>query len=372
MQTVEFLPRVSHRMSLDTRERRVGHACFGRNGFSDYWVRKSVMCFVTIVMLFGSPVIGDNSINVVSTLPRIGYIADPTARVYNDTLYVYSSIDKPRACNGTSKGMDNFCMIGYKVMWTKDMITWRWKNILFQDQVPWARQDCTMWAPEAIKSGNLHYIFFPHGDRIGVATSLLPNGYFMPRDRPIEGARGIDPTVLEHNGRWYLYTSMRERWDFTNQIYVWDLSADFTKASNPRVVGGLRLGYKEGPHVYKRNGFIYMLYSRVVPRKGYQLEVARSNYPTNVFWSAGVAVPTFETENHFSSPTNHGSIVDFNGLSYVFYHKHLNKEGIGFKFRTVLFDRICYADDGRIISATHGINGIQLGNCGSDAVINVQ
>lgn len=338
---------------------------------------------LTASLLFSatSPAGADNSLQPKgeldesgSILPRGGpYTADPTARVFGDTLYVYTSTDHPSGCSGKGLGGSNFCMPGYKVYSTKDMKSWKTSKglILGQHDVPWASKDFRMWAPDVVKKGSTYYMFFPHKSKIGVATSKSPDGKFKARETKIENSTGIDPSVILIDGQWYLYTSRKGPGDTRNEIYVSKLDNEFKRAGKPIKISGLKEGYKEGPHVYKRGDTFYMLYARVGDG-GYRLELAKSKNPTKSFISAGEAVPRFQTSNHGSAPTNHGSIVDFKGKSYVFYHRHLNKkitkgDPIAFKYRTAVYDRICYSKNGNIIPSVHGHNSIKSGKCAGSA-----
>ncbi len=283
------------------------------------------------------------------------FTADPTARVFDGKLYVYTSTDNPGLPGNDSGG---FKMPGYKVFstftpqWPQ---SWQGGNnyILKQENVPWAKKNNTMWAPDVVRGPNgKFFMFFPEGNsKIGVAISNTPDGNFVPRAKPLPNVAGIDPSVIQHNGKWFMYSARDQK------IWVQELTSDnsgyFTGATNAKVVPGLKPNYKEGPHVYQRNpgGPLYMLYARV-DKGGYRLELARSfNGPMGPFVPAGVAVKDFR-EPHFannSAPTNHGSIVAYKGKNYVFHHRHLNKPG-QFKYRTAIFNEFYYDNNGNAIT----------------------
>jgi len=311
----------------------------------------------------------DNQITPTNQLPAAGYTADPTARVFGDTLYVYTSTDDKDACrNRPNTGSGGFCMPGYKVSWTTDMVNWQSKDLFKQGDVPWVQANYTMWAPDVQKVGDKYLMLFPANFKIGVAEATSPLGPFIPRANPISGIRGIDPSILRVNNRWVVYSAFRGSGDTNNQIYVWDIDNNFTRASNARRVGGLKAGYQEGPHAYIRNGEIYLMYART-SSGGYRLDVARSSNPASGFRDAGEAVPVFRTGSHGSAPTNHGSIVNYRNRDFVFYHRHVNQQPATpstrqiWHHRTALFDEICYAGNGNVIPAVHGTNTFRTRGC---------
>jgi len=77
------------------------------------------------------------------------FTADPTARVFNNKLYVYPSGDTI-----PPEGIDcpRFCMPGYHVFSLENGSTWKnhgW--ILKENEVPWGvRNEFAMWAPDCI------------------------------------------------------------------------------------------------------------------------------------------------------------------------------------------------------------------------------
>ena len=71
--------------------------------------------------------------------------------------------------------------------------------------------ETTLWAPDAAFRNGRYYLYFPARDkagvfRIGVATSLRPEGPFKAELAPIEGSFSIDPCVFrDDDGEFYMY-----------------------------------------------------------------------------------------------------------------------------------------------------------------------
>jgi len=98
------------------------------------------------------------------------YTADPSARVFNGKLYVYSSHDAD-----------------YHMFSTDDLVNWTNHGVvLSHNTVPWVKDNSYgMWAPDCIDKNGVYYFYFPaipkdgsRFRRIGVATSNSPTGPF--------------------------------------------------------------------------------------------------------------------------------------------------------------------------------------------------
>ncbi len=99
------------------------------------------------------------------------YTADPSARVFNDTLYVYPSHDEDTA--------SWFFMHDWHVFSTTDMENWTDHGVAFSlEDLSWAEK--MAWAPDCIERNGKYYFYYPvEQSMIGVATSGKPYGYFV-------------------------------------------------------------------------------------------------------------------------------------------------------------------------------------------------
>lgn len=287
--------------------------------------------------------------------------ADPVARVFDGRLYVYTTTDDPRSCGpagkGKSKGLNEFCMPGYRAYSTEDIsLRTGWYAhgpILQEGQVPWShkggrgfRGAARMWALDVIQGeDSLYYMFFPapkYGNdmRIGVAVSTAPGGPFKPRRLPVPGKHGIDPSVIQlPSSEWAVFTSIR------GSIYVQRTNKEFTWAGKPKLITGLKKGYKEGPHAEYREGKLFLFYSVSARGKGYivrQASAKNPDHPEWGFWFANTAIPSFDGR------TNHAFNVFFNDHEWMFFHRHMEKPGQRWSTRKVVFTRASYREDGII------------------------
>ncbi len=106
------------------------------------------------------------------------YTADPSARVFNDTLYVYPSHDPDTATW--------FSMVDWHVFSTVDMRNWTDHGVaLSVDDLSWA--DHEAWAPDCEYRNGKYYFYYPvEAKSIGVAVGDKPFGPFTdPLDKPL-------------------------------------------------------------------------------------------------------------------------------------------------------------------------------------------
>ncbi|HEY9262190.1 family 43 glycosylhydrolase [Chitinophaga sp.] len=271
------------------------------------------------------------------------YTADPSAHVWKDgRLYVYASHDiaPPRGCD---------LMDQYHVFSTDDMVHWEdHGEILRASQVPWGRKEGGfMWAPDCAYKNGTYYFYFPHptgsGDqwnstwKIGVATSKQPASDFKVQGY-IEGLESmIDPTVfVDDDGQAYLY------YGGGGTCKGGKLKDNMSEIAGPmEKMEGLE-DFHEASWVHKRKGMYYLSYSDNHDKDGKhnQMRYATSKSPLGPWTSQGIYMdPT-------DSYTNHGSIVEYKGQWWAFYHTSaLSHEDW---LRSICVDKLYYNKDGTI------------------------
>jgi len=289
--------------------------------------------------------------------------ADPTARVFNGRLYVYTSWDYPIECGNDwmdwskpKQGYQQFCMPGYRLYSTSDSnLQTNWTAhgaILKEEDVPWVfpgdegyKAAARMWAPDCVRGNDgRYYLFFPApyksawDMKIGVAVADNPEGPYIPRDRPISGTTGIDPSVIKlPNGAWWIFTSNH------GEIKGQKINAQFTKAEPGSELSGLVDGYKEGPHALIRAKRLTLFYAASIPNTGYTIQQAFStnkNRPDKGFENVGTAITAFDGR------TNHGSDIFFKGRHWAFYHRHREPADARWAWRRVVFSPVTFTSSG--------------------------
>ena len=327
-------------------------------------------------------------------LPPEIHIADPEAHVMSDgRLYVYGSRDvKP----------NEYCSTSYSVFSTADMVNWTDHGTSFLlKQVPWAGQAAhtgypvadwnlaaptpylvkaigemipvigkhpkllrflmkrlagkvdladvivskttpALFAPDAIERKGKTYLYFCLSDYSeGIAVSVHPSGPFHTVGRlPIAG---IDPAVfVDDDGQAYLFWGQFNAWGCRLKENMTELDeATLTK----NIVTEEQHGFHEGSSIRKRNGIYYFVYPSVFGGKPSALSYATSDYPLGPYTYRGVIVDNASCDP--GSWNIHGSIEEFNGQWYVFYHR---PSGNSCFLRRLCAEPITFREDGTILS----------------------
>ena len=268
------------------------------------------------------------------------YTADPSARVWADgRLYLYAShdMDPPRGCDYMDR---------YHVFSTDNMVDWRDEGeILRASQVPWGRKEGGfMWAPDCAYRNGTYYFYFPHPSetrwndtwKIGVATSSKPASDFKVTGY-IDGLGGfamIDPALfMDDDGQAYIY------FGGGSHCAGAKLKANMTEldgAVQPMV--GLE-DFHEASWVFKRNGIYYLSYADN-HQKNNQMRYAISTNALGPWTYKGIYLEPTDCD------TTHGSIVEYKGQWYQFYH-NCSISGRG-NLRSVCVDKLNFNDDGTI------------------------
>jgi arabinoxylan arabinofuranohydrolase len=273
------------------------------------------------------------------------YTADPSAHVWADgRLYVYPShdVDPPRGCDLMDK---------YHVFSTDDMVHWKdHGEILNATEVPWGRKEGGfMWAPDCAYKNGTYYFYFPHPSgtnwdttwKVGIATSRQPAGGFKSKgylDLGADSRSMIDPCVfVDTDGQAYFYYGGGGRCVGTK------LKSNMTEIAEPlKTMEGLQ-DFHEATWVFKRNNIYYLTYAdnHTIDRKGAnRLNYATSNNPLGPWTYGGVYLdPT-------GCDTSHGSVVEYKGQWYAFYHNSV-LSGRG-NLRSVCVDKLYFNPDGSI------------------------
>ena len=294
------------------------------------------------------------------------YTADPSAHVWPtepDKLYLYPSRDQDPA-----QGCD--LMDKYHVYSTVDMVNWVDEGeIINSDEVAWGRSaGGFMWAPDAAYKDGTYYFFFPHPTgsswgstwEVGVATSKYPNKDFVDQG-PVKGATTrsdytsesnrrdgmIDPNVFfDDDGTPYMFIGGSQH------LYYGEMTPDLLSMKGEDKEALIRIpsaqvpNYHEGPWVFKRNGIYYLTY----PGASTTVDGKRSD---RMLYSTSDSVHgPWVPRGYFHNPVNtgdtsHGSVVQFKGRWFLFYHNAELSGGTG-NIRSVAMDELFFNEDGTI------------------------
>jgi arabinoxylan arabinofuranohydrolase len=270
------------------------------------------------------------------------YIADPTARVWADgNLYIYGSTDESK---------DYWCSYKHDVLYTADLKNWKIQTDVFStkgsnDAVK--ETDALLYAPDAMYRNSMYYLYFCTPDKKyseGVAISKSPLGPFTQAKKLNIGKQEeIDPTIfVDDDGQAYYYwgqfklkgAKMKSNMTELDDSSIRDSLIDYNEHF-----------FHEGAFVFKRKGIYYILYAHEGrrDRRPTCLGYATSNSPLGPFIYRGIVIDNFgcdpETWN------NHGSIAEFKGQWYVFYHRSSHASQV---MRRACVEPISFNADGSI------------------------
>ena len=168
------------------------------------------------------------------------YSADPSAHVFDNTIYIYASHDQSTETSYTDP-VDKFDMIDYKVISINEFFTKITDHTiaLKLEDIPWAKRQ--LWAPDVAYANKKYYLYFPakakHGEfEIGVAIGNRPEGPFIALPNSIPGSYSIDPAVFkDKDGTYYMYFGGIGGGDLQNNPKIKGLKKQLTLDYQPAV-----------------------------------------------------------------------------------------------------------------------------------------
>jgi arabinoxylan arabinofuranohydrolase len=291
------------------------------------------------------------------------YLADPSALVTKDRVYVYCSDDDESPVEGGYNIPDVVCIS------TSDMKNWTDHGIVFNAarDTKWARKT---WAPSAVERDGKCFLYFGNGGgNIGVVIGDSPTGPFKdvkgtclldgntPGVQPFKGGWLFDPGVfIDADGQAYIYFGGNG----DDKVRVAKLKRDMINLDG-EVMKMEAPAFFEASWMHKRNGIYYFSYS-TQPKAGMRIDYMTSDKPTSGFKYGGVVAdqPPFNNNN------NHASEFEFKGRWYHVYHNRIvaKEAGIptGFR-RNIALETLDYNPDGSIKKVEYTTDGVpQVGH----------
>ena len=249
---------------------------------------------------------------------RKSFVADPEAHKMSDgRLYVYGSLD--------ISGKKDYCSQQYKVFSTDDPKVEKWtdhgisfSNAKGKEQVAWRRR-FNLYAPDAIEKDGKYYLYLcgPTGYE-GVAISENPEGPFCDAKKlEYADGDGIDPAVfVDDDGQGYLLWGQFKLRGAKLTENMQSIQKDSIREC---ILSENEHGFHEGASLRKRNGKYYIVFCDISRGKATCLSYAMSDNPLGPYEKKGTII-----DNCYCDPSswnNHGSIEEYNGQWYVFYHR---------------------------------------------------
>jgi len=274
-------------------------------------------------------------------VPAGVYIADPSAHIWKDgKIYIYGSNDE---------STNYWCSWTHHVLSSSDLIHWDLTKDIFaskgpNDQVSY--NDDLLFAPDCQYKDGIYYMYYcqpSNTEAEGVATSKSPLGPFTDGQKMnTKGISEIDPCVfIDDDGQayyiWGQFTAKMAKLK-PNMTEI-----DLTTVKDS-VVTEKEHFFHEGGYMVKRNGIYYFIYAHM----------GRANMPTCIGYSTSKSpMGPFKyggviVDNSHCDPgnwNNHGSIVEFKGQWYVFYHRATHNSQM---MRKTCVEPITFNADGSI------------------------
>ncbi|HEU4901519.1 MAG TPA: family 43 glycosylhydrolase [Flavisolibacter sp.] len=321
---------------------------------------KGVQTYFVTAKEFGNPVLN-------------GFYADPDIIFAEKTgrFYLYPTSDGFTGWSGTY----------FKAFSSRDLVQWKDEGVILdlQKDVTWARRNA--WAPciieKKVNGGYKYFYYFCAAQKIGVAVSDNPTGPFVDSGKPLidklpEGVRGgqqIDPDVFTDpkTGTTYLY--------WGNGYMAGAALADDMVSLKPGTTSVLTpdATFREGTHVFYRNGRYYFLWSEDDTRsENYRVRYGTSDSPLGkITVLANNLVIAKDTAGGIYA-TGHNSTIQIPGKDewYIVYHRFTYPNGIkmgnaaGYN-REVCIDKMEFNADGTIKQVRptqEGIKPVSLQN----------
>jgi beta-xylosidase len=303
-----------------------------------------------------------------------GWYADPEARIFNKTYWVYPTFSDDylqpdpsthisEAQRQTQKNTINPQYLKQTFLdafSSKDLVTWKkHRHVLDIKNIKWAAY--SIWAPSIVKKGRKYYLFFGANDiqndkqlgGIGVAVSRKPGGPFKDHlGKPLvnqfyNGAQPIDQFVFKDtDGQHYLIYG---GWGHCN---IGKLNDDFTgfvpfddgstfKSITPE-------NYVEGVFMIKRAGKYYLMWSEGGwTGPDYSVAYAMSDSPLGPFKRVGKIL---QQDPAVATGAGHHSVINIPNTDdwYIIYHRRPLTTTNG-HHRETCVERMYFDQDGTIL-----------------------
>jgi beta-xylosidase len=251
----------------------------------------------------GAKWIGNGSVVFDNRQILPDFEADPSARVWRDEVWIFPSHDLA--------GSKYWDMVDWHAFSSTDLLHWTDHGIIFQlSDITWASSYA--WAPDCIWRNGKYYFYFPADDQIGVAVSDKPEGHFKDAlGKPLiarneGGTRAIDPNIfIDDDGQAYLFYGQ-------NELRAVKMKEDMITRDGPIISVPLKK-FHEGIWMHKRNNLYYLSYPSSDGTNASKMEYSIGKSVLGPFEYMGTIIDN-------NSRNIHGSIAEFRGSWYLFYH----------------------------------------------------
>lgn len=334
-------------------------------------MKRVLSIMLIVLMLLSVSVSANNPVVKEDDKGNRVYAGDPAAIVVGDTVYLF--------CGQDTSTTNYYYMPQWLCYSSKDLISWEYEGVPMKaSDFSWGSAS-DAWAGE-VEYYNGKYYFFMCKNSTGISVGVSDNITGPYRDalngqklvqpgwtRGKVGWDDIDPTVWienDENGVEHRYIA----WGNSN-CYIAELTETMTSLvdlnGDGAVNGGditeivienmpLGVNFTEAPWIYKRGDLYYLFFASNWHE---ELSYATSEKVTGPYTFGGKIM-----EAGASSNTNHPSVIDFKGKTYIFYHTGAMENGSGYR-RSVCIDELKFNEDGSIdlfYESSVGLDGTKV------------
>ncbi|MEO7215437.1 family 43 glycosylhydrolase [Mucilaginibacter sp.] len=276
-----------------------------------------------------------------------GYYADPTVVKHKGVYYIYATIDP---WGGSELGVLE--TVDFK-KFTKRHINWPTKAACTSP----TSGSSMVWAPAVRKAPNgKFYMYVAVGSEVWVGVADRPlgpwknarkNGGPLVAKDDFPNVHNIDADCfIDDDGQAYLYWGSGFNW-INGHCMAVKLKPDMvTFDGTPREV--TPPNYFEAPHMIKRNGLYYLMYSNGKAIDGtYQVRYSTSKTPMGP-WIEGKNDPILSTTKDSTTlGPGHHTVFKQNGQYYILYHR-IHPQKKEYVLRELCIDSLNFDKQGNI------------------------
>ena len=302
-----------------------------------------------------------------------GWYADPEARIFNKTYWVYPTYSDDYGVADRSKIISESQLQTQKntinpqylkqtflnAFSSKDMVNWKkHRHILDIKDVKWAAY--SIWAPSITKKDGKYYLFFGANDiqndkqlgGIGVAVSDKAAGPFKDHigkpliDKFYNNAQPIDQFVFrDTDNQYYLIYG---GWRHCNIVKLNDDFTGFKSFNDGTIFKSITPdNYVEGPFMIVRKGKYYLMWSEGGwTGPDYSVAYAMADSPQGPFKRIGKIL---QQDPAIARGAGHHSVINIPNTDdwYIFYHRRPLNTTDG-NHRETCVEHMYFNEDGTI------------------------
>ena len=255
---------------------------------------------------------------------------------------------------------------GVQIHHSRDLVNWqlikRPLDRKSQLDMLGAPDSCGVWAPCLTWCDGVFYLLYTNVRSFDGPWKDTPN--FMVTTTDIRGewsepiylnASGFDPSLFhDDNGRKWLTNMLMDHrgGKFFGGIVLQEFDPDAAKLIGPihHIFEGTELGCTEGPHIYKRNGYYYLLTAEGGTEYRHAVTIARSKNITGPYevHPQNPIITCFDDPDHPLQKSGHADLVETaNGKWYTSFlvSRPLTRRGRCTLGRESALEQIIWGED---------------------------